>query len=303
MVNKQLIRKLVLKLENILDKSIISVEYPRQGADGFVFYVSTVGNESYAVKVGVHILNDKITLNTISESGIDIPAPRTITYFELENKQILVMSKLDGVSYRAIRKEFKQNFLGSIIENLKVLHTIKSSKAGLPYRKEHESINWKEFLLNKYLGNDPWFNWQEICQRDEVNSELIKKSLNYFIRRIESTDLDIGDNSLIHTDINQGNLLVNITERKVSGIVDWSEAMYGDPLFDFARVRMNIWHNFKPEAENIYNKLLNFDSEEVQREKLYYDIHVLDYINWFSEAGDSKRLKQHQDYLANLLGL
>ena len=79
--------------------------------------------------------------------------------------------------------------------------------------------------------------------------------------------------------------------------------MFGDPLYDFARVRLLIWHfNLQNHATENYFAHLQLSGEEKIREEIYFLSLMLDYINSYSEKKNKfndARLARHQDFLKN----
>jgi len=79
--------------------------------------------------------------------------------------------------------------------------------------------------------------------------------------------------------MNPHNIFVD--EQSVTGIVDWSYARFGDPLFDFARLRMNPFIRANPLALRIYFDELKLDVAAREREQTYFLFHLLEYVNWY----------------------
>ena len=81
--------------------------------------------------------------------------------------------------------------------------------------------------------------------------------------------------------------------------------MFGDPLYDFARVRMYMWHfNFSEKSINHYYDLVNFSAAQKGLEDLYWLSRVIQYLGWYSEElteFNLSRIKLHQEYLSNYI--
>lgn len=90
---------------------------------------------------------------------------------------------------------------------------------------------------------------------------------------------------------------------EIAAIVDWGEAMFGDPIYDFARVRMYIWHFDLGNTvlENYYG-LVSFTLEQKQLEELYWLSRIIEYLAYYSEIlneFNTGRIKMHEDFLRN----
>src|SRR5690606_5572439 len=125
------------------------------------------------------------------------------------------------------------------------------------------------------------------------------------INKINNTDLPENNFSFLHTDFNQRNLFVDPNSDEITGIIDWEEAMFGDPLYDFARVRMYIWHfDLGEDVVENYYKLLEYTEEQKKLEELYWLSRVIQYLGWYSEElneFNTGRIKLHQDFLRNYI--
>jgi len=121
------------------------------------------------------------------------------------------------------------------------------------------------------------------------------------IRKIEETDFIDSSYSFLHTDFNQRNLFVNPNSDEIAGIIDWGEAMFGDPIYDFARIRMFIRHfNLEDKALEEYDKSMSFTSQQKRLEELYWLSRVIEYLAYYSEELNNfnvRRIKLHQEFL------
>ena len=70
------------------------------------------------------------------------------------------------------------------------------------------------------------------------------------------------------------------------GYVDWSDAIYGDWLFDFARLRMNLEQSADKSALEVYQSKVILNSDEVFREHLYYLCRLIEYLGIYCKYGD-----------------
>lgn len=179
---------------------------------------------------------------------------------------------------------------------------MKSDKAGFLIGNE-DVYDWKKIISAKFNGEDENLDWQEIAQRSSLNKNLVLQSVDNVIKKIEKFEFIDRSYSLLHTDFNQRNLFVNPKTSDIAGIIDWGEAMFGDPIYDFARIRMYIWHfNLNNNVLKEYYGLLPFTSYEKKLEELYWVIRVIEYLAYYSEEMNEfniGRIKLHQDFLRN----
>jgi hypothetical protein len=81
--------------------------------------------------------------------------------------------------------------------------------------------------------------------------------------------------------------------------------MFGDPLYDFARLRMFIWH-FEL-GENVLKEnssLVDLNEKEREIEQIYFVSFVIEYLAYYSEElneFNKSRLILHQNYLREFI--
>jgi aminoglycoside phosphotransferase (APT) family kinase protein len=185
-----------------------------------------------------------------------------------------------------------------MIANLQKLHTIKSERAGLLSEPDRHRT-WKGMLLSIFEGGD--FAWQKISKREGLDRDLILSSVEKMLNRINKMEFREQNYSLLHTDFNARNLFVDQESDEITGIIDWEEAMFGDPIYDYARIRMYLWHyNLGEDVISKYYYLVKFTPEERKLEDLYWLSRVIQYLAWYStdlNEYNRGRIELHQKYL------
>ncbi|MFA7171550.1 MAG: aminoglycoside phosphotransferase family protein [Candidatus Paceibacterota bacterium] len=304
MITGEIRAKLIAKTENLLGMKIVDITQPRQGMGSAVLTVRDESGWEAVIKFGADVAGDMRVLKLIRENRVDIPIPTVLGSFVVEGKTAMVMEKVDLPLLEDIPDEEKCRYIGPMITELRKIHLIKSDIAEV-LRAQDNTRSWKETLLFKYSGNHPWFDWQRVKAQEGVDGELVQKTIERVKIRIKQADLPKRDYSLLHTDFNQRNLFVDPNKHRIAGIIDWSEAAFGDPLYDFARVRMFIFHfNISEETEREYFRSLDLTEEERMREDMYLESQILDYITWYCEKKNdfnAGRLRSHQDFLRRRL--
>lgn len=298
---KEISEELIKEIEKYLAIQLVSTDIPPQGMDSQVFIVIDDKNKEYIVKYSNWALNDKIAYELILKNKLHIPIPRMLGSFVFQDKHVLILEKLNYPLLEST--ENKAKYIPSMISNLKEIHKVKSNFAGLLDTKEN--ISWKEILLSKFNGKDKLLDWASICKRPLLKQGLIQSSIKKLIKSIESNRFITNNYSLLHPDFNQRNLFIDPNATDITGIIDWSESMFGDPIYDFARLKMFIWHfNLGKEVLNSYYKLLNLNDEERILEDIYFTSFVIEYLAYYSEESNefnNGRIKLHQEYLEEYL--
>lgn len=289
-----------IQIEKIIHATIIDNSLPEQGMDNQVIQITDQSGKEYMIKIGEEVMNDVRALELIQEHAIHISVPKIFGYFINQSCVVLILEKIQFPLLKSVPIESFHWYIDSMLEQLQTLHLITLDKPGLLVAPE-DNKSWKELLLFRYSGKHPWFDWESIANRKGVQKEIVLYAVRRIYQLIQHSDFPQKTNSLLHTDFNQRNLFVNPKTRTISGIIDWTEAMFGDPLYDFARVRLFIWHfDLQNHAKENYFHHLQLTDEEKIREQIYFLSLMLDYITWYSEIKNEfndARLKLHQQFL------
>lgn len=291
-------KRLISYIEGEFNLRITSTQIPPQGMSSSVFFTKTFDDKEYAVKHGIDAMKDIPALDLILREHIRIPVPSVFGSFIFEDVPVVILEKIQFPLLESVPVEEISKYLPSIIENLRKLHTIKSTSPRLLNELNNQKT-WKQMMLEIFVGDE--FDWQEVARREGIDGNLIVTSVDKIIRKIDDTEFIDDEYSLLHTDFNQRNLFVNPVNHEIAGIIDWEDAMYGDPIYDFARVRMYLWHfNLGDETIKEYYELMDFTPRQKQLEDLYWLSRVVQYLGWYSEELNEftkGRIKLHQDYL------
>ena len=294
--------RIIKRVEAALGVEIRSVTRPKQGMGSSVLIVTDDDDREMAVKIGTETANDALALELVGTSGAGVPVPGVLASFAFEDMTVLVMEKVDAPLLEEADKDGKRRYLGPMLACLKKIHTIGSDRAGLLTGADGDRT-WKEILLFRLSGEHPLYPWEEIARRDGVDAGLLSESIARLREDMRAAELPIKNYSLLHTDFNQRNLFVDPQKSAIASVIDWGEAMFGDPLYDFARVRMFIYHfDLGQRALSEYHDGLDMDREEELRERLYLTSQMIEYIAWYSMKKNDfndGRLKLHQEFLRN----
>lgn len=297
MSNLHFQEKLTAHIEVEFKVGIVSTEIPPQGMSSSVFFITTSDNKEYAVKYGNDAMKDVPALDLISRKHIDIPVPALLSSFVFEGVPVVILEKVRFPLLESVPIEEMSEYIPSMIKNLRKLHAITSTFPGL-LTEPNSDKTWRDMMLNIFTDQ---FDWNEVANREGLDTELVLTSVEKMIEKINSMVFEDTEYSLLHTDFNQRNLFVNPQTHEIAGIIDWEEAMFGDPLYDFARVRMYLWHfNLGDQAVKEYYELMQFTPQEKNLEDLYWLSRIIQYLAWYSEElneFNTGRIKLHQDYL------
>lgn len=269
------------------------------GADHLVVFATTESGREVVLKAGLEANVDAFILRLLE--GYTVPIPRLLAVAPIDGVEpywLTVMTPAKG----ALLSESHEmsRFLPQLVSAVQKVHGIATTKGAGPVLSVEEGtrLSWKDYLLGILQGKDPEFDWNEIAQHPEIDANGLHWAINGLIQRVESLP-DLPRTFLLHGDLNPYNVFVQ--DDHISGIIDWSYARYGDPLFDFARLRMNPFIGEDQEATSAYFNLLGLSADEQIQEQTYYLFNLLEYINWSIQDHDTKRARKHLALLGGVI--
>jgi aminoglycoside phosphotransferase (APT) family kinase protein len=294
-------KNIILKVGEYLNAEIIDMSTPPQGMDSQVFFIKSAEGREYAVKCyGRKSSGDIAALKLLKENKIDISIPEVFGIFEFEGRQVAIMEKINFPLLESVPVSDMGRYISSMVRNLRKIHEIKSDKAG-SLADIDGGLSWKEVLLAKFTGADPKLDWNKIAFRSRIDSGLVLDAVEKIICKIKDMDFICQPYSFLHTDFNQRNLFVDPQSDQIAAIIDWEEAMFGDPIYDFTRIRMYIWHfNLSKNILEKYHTLLSLSQEQKKLEDLYWLSRIIEYLAYYSEDLNDfnvGRIKLHQNFL------
>ena len=266
-------KKIIEYIENNLDfgKTMSEFVFPKQGMSGSVFFVTFKEIGEVAIKYGNDVNRDLFYLELVKKEIPDFPIPKVFAHFKIEDKYVVVLEKLNGTSFGEISVKNLPKYFSTVIHTLCNLHKITTQK-----------FEWQKYLLEIFENRT--LDWDEISNRNHIDKKLVLHTRKKLLEEIRNINLNLFSFSLLHTDFNQSNLLVDENINKITGVLDWEEATFGDPIYDYARFHLHLWHRGMDQIEiNNFLNLLNMDFDGKKREKLYFSIFLLHYLAYYSE--------------------
>lgn len=277
-----------IEADLIFGKIIGDPIFPKQGMSSKVFFINTEKLGEIVIKYGQSVDKDVYYLNLIKNNLSDFPLPKLYGHFKVENINVILLEKINGKLLGEVETEKLPHYFDTVILTLNNLHKIKSN-----------SFDWEKYLLE--ILDNGILNWEEIENRQNLNGNLVNVTRQKLIEKIKQTKFNLEKFSLLHTDFNQSNLFVDETKKEIIGVIDWEEATFGDPIYDFARFHLHLWHRqvSQKDIDLFFNKL-NLNKQEKEIASLYFDIFILHYSAYYSENDDEfcrSRILMHENYL------
>lgn len=262
--------EIIRKVEKLLNTKITELEEPSSGFDHTVFSFRTQSGEKLLAKAEHSAIVDALVIESIMQNNLSIPVPRTVA--SSREDKIAIFEFVQGVMLETLPQESILELFPSVLLSVKELRTIRSESAG-GFLDVHDGGggDWKSFFGLKYTDSHSYYTWELLLNDKRFDPSIIKKALGTINESI-NTFAELPSYSLVHGDLHGGNIIVD--QNEIKAIIDWSDAIYGDPLYDYSRIRLFLV-NESAEMSKIYYDFLNMSTEEKEREEVYYLAHVL----------------------------
>lgn len=120
---------------------------------------------------------------------------------------------------------------------------------------------WHDFLTD--IASSEHYDWRLV--HPELNTQEIRDALD---RLLSLADQCPETRALVHGDFGSNNVLAD--GEKITAVIDWSEALFGDPLYDVANIF--FWRTWLPcmeEQASYFERTLNPDKERRDRLACY----------------------------------
>ncbi len=160
--------------------------------------------------------------------GISFFAPKIFSIEKKFKKLFIISEAVKGEPLESFLKKCTKNSRELLIGQLGEVFTLFKKtrvKNNLFERKE----NWSSYILTR-IKKDHRHHWNDIVTKTFFKPEFYEQIKNRIIamKRVLPEDA----NDLVHGDFHMGHIYVK--NGKISGIIDWGNAMTGDSLYDVA---------------------------------------------------------------------
>ena len=194
----------------------------------------THGNQEFVLRINPLIegfRKDEYAYRNFSSAKIPIPKIIEIGRFNADHA-FCVSEKAPGITFQdadeaivmALAKD--ELALWSAISEIDISGTagygIFSSETG-----NATFSSWREYLLS--LLDENVYDWEKVRNTEGVDTELLSELMSAYLKLVEYCP---EERKLRHGDFGTNNLLIDPDARKITAIIDWDNASYGDPLYD-----------------------------------------------------------------------
>lgn len=254
------------QVEVLLVKSlgdISDLEPIVEGEESQAFSFNSNG-QSLIVRVNSDIEGFKKDAYAFSNfSSSRIPIPKVIKLEQSDSKHSLCISeKMPGITLQDADESTVQQLLKPVLQLWReIASTDISDSTG--YGEFDGSGKGKSKTWNDFILLESSLDWSGLG--DIVDKSLIEKVSNELQR---ASKFCPNEHKLVHGDFGSNNLLVD--NNKVSAVLDWENAMYGDPLYDIATAYFwRTWLTCMEQTARYYEAELNSMPDYLERVRCY----------------------------------
>ena len=205
------------------------------GGERSIAYSFSVNGKDFIIRINREIEGFQKDKNSYEDFQHVIPVPKILKIGPYQSGYYAISEKAKG-SALDDNKQLTPALVEDIFSILDAIHikAKKDDKYGLidSTRKAHFT-SWEEYLFKDYIlvvkENGSYYTWKEIYAKSKKHVEEFKN----IERRIRELIKYIpNEKYFVHGDFGGSNLIVE--RDRVTAVIDWSESMYGDFLFDIA---------------------------------------------------------------------
>lgn len=284
----------------ILKKPLSNGQLARAGADHLIVFAVTPFDTSVVIKIGDDAATDAYVLDLLADRPVPVPqvlATGDISY-EGRSHPTTIMTRLPGTELA--NSDDKGLWLRPLIDLMHAAHAVSSVDGAGPVGailRQHSPRTWHAYLGDVLAGEEDGFDWASIAKSPWVDETILHAAIVRSREELERLP-EPEQYFLLHGDMNPYNVLV--TDEGISGLIDWSYARFGDPLFDFARLRMNMFVRRSDDLTAAYFAHLDLDATQRQAENFYFRFQLLEYLNWYTQSEDVERVLEYLALLDRL---
>lgn len=216
------------------------------------------------------IMNTEVQIMWLLREATDIPVPQVYYYDKsrtLIGSEYYFMEKIKGVSFGKVKSQLSEEQKKRIEKELgnynRKMNEIKRDKFGSIAVEEKRGTSWSEVFLGML---------KDVLKDGKEYKVQLPFEYNYIEDLFEQRKFlfeAVSEPCLVHWDLHDGNVFINESFDKITGIIDFERAFYGDPLLEIYFGQFFDRKNFE---EGYGKELIN--SKEEQCRRILYDLYL-----------------------------
>lgn len=163
-------------------------------------------------------------------TSASVPIPKVIMVGQIDSNHAFCISEMaEGITFQDADEVTISRLLQPVTEVWQAISrtdlATTSGYGDFGSNGRGQFASWREYLLS--ILDDKKYNWSKLISLMDV--DLVKQMSDEFARLVPECP---EERNLVHGDFGSNNLLVS--NNAVTSVLDWENALYGDPLFDIA---------------------------------------------------------------------
>ena len=270
-------------LKNHFSTEIFQLE-PIKGGETSQAFSFAMKGRAYVIRIHTTIddfKKEKYAYEHFASS--DIPIPRFIGLGKVVDDYFYAITEqAKGVNLDALDLKTREKLVPQLFFILDAIHAVDvSDKSG--YGDIENSGNahfksWKEFILS--INSEDYFHWSTIFQTTIMKQDVFDLLYKKLVDLIQYCP---EERALVHGDFGFSNVISD--GERITGVVDWSLMIYGDPLYDVAW--LDLWSEQIPFGK-LYKERIpkNNISKHYEERLISYKIHQgIGALEFFAKSG------------------
>lgn len=176
-----------------------------------------------------------------------------VKFVEFENTYFTIHNLIKGVDFDSLNTEQRAKILPNlskdIAEFFAELHSIKNKFLPL---KKYKLEDWACYRYYDYV-----FEFVKAYKKTAILEDTVKKFVDI------NDNLDDRDNVITHDDLHNGNIIVDFDNQRLSGVIDWGDAIFNNYNYDFFQLNDELVPSVVAEYEKLIKRKVNIEFVKV----------------------------------------
>ena len=229
-----------------------------------------------------------------------LPIPRVVAIGETSAEHYAISERLAGRTLMDCSEVERREALPALLDTLEVLGDVDvggSSGYGDWGRDGNAGFgSWQEFLADVMENHSEGYfkDWHRFFQYRFIERDVFEAVYERMLRLAERcSDM----RALVHNDYQFENVIVD--DGRITGVIDWANALYGDPLYDVAwlgwiSIHPGWWYE---DGIEILRERFG-DAPDYDTRIACYELHIgLDHLRFYANTGRREDYEFCRDWL------
>lgn len=220
---------------------------PLAGGEFSRAFAFTVGGRDYVVRLNAHAHAAEAFAKDDYAGGHfaspALPIPRVVAIGETADRHFAISERAAGSRLEAFSSATRRALLPALLDVLDAIGRadLRGSRGYGAWDRDGngEAASWRDFLTGIMENKAEGFyrDWHALFRDSFLEREVYEAIYRRLLRLVEYCP---EERALVHADLHFDNLLAD--GRRITGVIDWGNACYGDPLYDVAWLgRWTAW--------------------------------------------------------------